>query len=95
MRPTKKKQGRNVLEFNPSRDDVEARLLKWIRGIAQSNEQLVHSLERLRNSYKAMLTGLPAKEPEELLWQVERALTDARKAKSLVLECSSPESEGA
>jgi hypothetical protein len=41
----------------PQDDDVETQLLIWIRGVVQSNHELVGAMKRLRHSYKALLAG--------------------------------------
>jgi hypothetical protein len=69
------------LLFPVPQDDVEERILTWIRGIVQSNHQLVGVLERLRHSYKALLAGKPVTDSEKILWQVEVAVKDAEKSK--------------
>jgi hypothetical protein len=37
--------------------DVEMKLVNWIRGVAESNNELVQALSRLRVSYKVLLGG--------------------------------------
>jgi hypothetical protein len=84
-RPLNKKP----LQFPVAQDDVATRLLDWIRGIVQSNQELVSALDRLRLSYEALLAGTSVTDTEAILWQVEVALKDAeRSRKGLALKSS-------
>jgi hypothetical protein len=71
-----------LLGFPGSQDSVEAKLLSWIRGVVQSNDQLVDALERLRCSYKVLQKGKSVPEIAEILWQVEVALSDAERSRN-------------
>jgi hypothetical protein len=82
MNETKKPPGRELLESGAPRD-VESQLLTWIRGVAESNNELVDALNRLRLSYKVLLGGEPVSDANEILRQVEGALRSADKAKYL------------
>ena len=68
------------LRFPVPHDDVTIRILKWIRGIVRSNHELVGALERLRLSYKALAAGKPARDAEQILWQVDVALKNAERS---------------
>lgn len=95
MQPTDKQSRANVLEFNQRQEgDIEERLLRWIVGITKSNERLMAALERLRESYIALAMDAPATASSELLLQVERVLSEARKAKTLVMVDPSPAKQG-
>jgi hypothetical protein len=61
---------KKLLGFSASHDSVEAKLLSWIRGIVQSNDQLVDALEHLQRSYKVLQTGKSVPDAAEILWQV-------------------------
>jgi hypothetical protein len=63
--------------------DVETKLVKWVRGVAESNDELVHALNRLRVSYKVLLSGESVTDAPEILREVDDALTCAAKAKDL------------
>jgi hypothetical protein len=82
MNETKKPPRRELLESGAPQD-VESQLLNWIRGVAESNNELVDALNRLRLSYRMLLGGEPASDANEILRQVEGALRSADKAKNL------------
>jgi hypothetical protein len=63
--------------------DVEIKLVNWVRGVAESNDELVHALNRLRVSYKALLSGESVTDAPEILREVEDVLTGAAKVKDL------------
>jgi hypothetical protein len=65
------------------RQDVEMKLVNWVRGVAESKDELAHALNRLRVSYKVLLSGGPVTDAPEILREVEDALTGAAKAKDL------------
>lgn len=65
------------------RQDGEMKLVNWVRGVAESNNELVHALDRLRASYKVLLSGKSVGDAPEILRQVEDALKGAIKAKDL------------
>jgi hypothetical protein len=48
--------------------------------LARSNNQLVHTLERLSNSYRALLVGERITDAEEILADVANALMNAARA---------------
>ena len=48
--------------------------------LATSNNQLVHTLERLSDSYRALLVGKRITDPEEILADVANALMNAARA---------------
>jgi hypothetical protein len=82
MAYTTRMANKKPLLFPVPQDDVEERLLTWIRGIVQSNHELVGVLERLRHSYKALLAGNPVTDAVAILWQIEVALKDAERSKN-------------
>jgi hypothetical protein len=83
-RPPNKKP----LRFPVPHDDVTTRLLNWIRGVIQSNHELVDALERLRFSYKEHLAGRSLRDAETILWQVEFALKNAERSKNALARAS-------
>jgi hypothetical protein len=78
--PLKKK----LLTLPVPQDDVEMQLLIWIRGVVQSNQELVGAMKRLRHLYKAVLAGKSAVDSEEILWQVEVALMGTEGSKNVL-----------
>ncbi len=77
-----KPPNKKLLGFPGSRYSVETKLLSWVRGIVQSNDELVRGLECLRDSYKALLAGQSVTDAAEILWQVEVALSDAKRSRN-------------
>jgi hypothetical protein len=69
-------------------EDVETKLLLWIRGVVQSNQELVGALKRLRHSYKALLAGKSVTDAEEILWRVEVALLDTERSMNVLASAS-------
>jgi hypothetical protein len=57
MTNAKKPPGKKLLGLPGSQDSVETKLLRWVRGVVLSNDQLVDALESLRSSYKVLQTG--------------------------------------
>ena len=85
----------SVLELRQQQGgDQEKRLLRWVVGITKSNERLITTLEHLRDSYSALLGEKHVKGSSELICQIERALSDARKARNLIMPGSSPGKQG-
>jgi hypothetical protein len=82
MTNAKKLTDKKLLGFPTTRESVEVKLLGWIRGILQSNDQLVDALEHLRRSYKALQTGKSVPDAANVLWQVEVALSDAERSRT-------------
>ena len=82
MNETKKPPSNDFLETG-YRQDVEMKLVTWIRGVAKSHTELVHALNRLRVSYRALLSGESVTDASEVLRQVEEALKGAVKANDL------------
>jgi hypothetical protein len=82
MNDMKKPPGSELLGFTVPQD-VERQLVNWIRGVAESNNELVDALNRLRFSYKVLLAGEPVTDAHEILRQVEGALRSADKAKNM------------
>jgi hypothetical protein len=96
VHPIEEETRAKVLEFNHRQDgNVEDQLLRWIIGIVKSYERLVTTLERLRESYGALLVETHASGSNQLLFEVESVLSEARRARSLVMQGSSPERFGA
>jgi hypothetical protein len=74
-----------VLEYAVPQEIIERQLEGWMRGVLESKDELAAALERLRDSYCALLAGKkPVKDDDEILAQVEAALTQAEKAKNVV-----------
>jgi hypothetical protein len=69
-----------------SQDVIEAELeiQDWIRNIFNSNDELVATIERLRDAFCAQLTGNPTRDHDEMLAQVEAALQNAAKVKQVL-----------
>ena len=73
-----------ILEFTQPLASVEGELEKWFRGVMKSNHDLVFALERLRDSYKQLLSERPITEANQaVLLAVEITLRDARNARAL------------
>ena len=72
-----------VIEFGLSDEAIEGQLEDWIERILRSNEELVIALERLRSACQ-FFQDLSSEEAQELLAQVEMALSNAAKAKSVL-----------
>jgi hypothetical protein len=82
MTNVKKPPSKKLIGFPGSQDSVETVLLRWVRGVVLSNDQLVDALEHLRSSYKVVQTGKSVPDAAEILWQVEVALRDAERSRS-------------
>jgi hypothetical protein len=82
--PELKPPSYKVLEFAVPREVIEAQLENWLKGTVKSNDELATALKRLRDSYCALLAGKTVKDDDEILMQVEAALTQADKAKKVV-----------
>jgi hypothetical protein len=80
MNEPKKPPGSEFLDTGFPRD-TEMKLVNWVRGVAESNDELVHALNRLRVSYKVLLSGESVTDAPEILREVEDAQTGAVKAK--------------
>jgi hypothetical protein len=73
-----------VLQFATPQASVEGELEKWFRGVMKSNHDLVFALERLRDSYKQLLSERAVTEANQaVLMAVEITLRDARNARAL------------
>jgi hypothetical protein len=81
MTNVKKPPSKKLIGFPASQDSVDTVLLRWVRGIVLSNDQLV-ALEHLRSSYKVLQAGKSVPDAAEILWQVEVALRDAERSRS-------------
>jgi hypothetical protein len=84
MTHSKRPSNGQSLEFVEPEDAVAMQLLIWIRGVVESNRELVCALERLRRSYGLLLAGNSVTDGEEILWQVEGALKDAERSRTTV-----------
>jgi hypothetical protein len=84
MTKANKPPDKKLLGFPESLDSVETKLLRWVRGVVLSNDQLVDALERLRSSYKVLQTGKFVPDATETLWQVKGALRDAERSRSVL-----------
>jgi hypothetical protein len=63
------------------KETINAQLEAWISGIVQSNEAPVAALERLRDSYTAMIAGgSVTDDSKEIKDKVDEALRNADKA---------------
>jgi hypothetical protein len=73
-----------VLPFVTPQSSHDGKLEKWFRGVIQSNQDLMTALERLRDSYQALLKEKPFHEADQaVLLAVQITLNDARKARLL------------
>jgi hypothetical protein len=79
-----KRSSNKMLEFAMPKEGIGPQLVKWVRGVVRSNDQLVPALERLRSSHKALLAGKSVTDSEEILWQVEGALKDAERSTNVL-----------
>jgi hypothetical protein len=86
---------KKVLEFTMSHDALESQLVRWMRGVAKSNDELVLALERLRHSYRALLARTPVTDAEQVLWQVDGALKGADRSRNMFVSRSDHEPQGA
>jgi hypothetical protein len=69
---------------SPARQEIVAEETESrIRGLVQSNDDLVTALERLWESYNELLAGKPVQNVDELWAQGKEALTKAAKAKNV------------
>lgn len=73
-----------VLEFAVPQEGIERQIEDWLQRIVESNDELVVVVERIRDSYRALLAGKPVKDDDEILAQVESALQNAARAKTIV-----------
>jgi hypothetical protein len=72
------------LPFATPQASIEGELEKWFRGVMKSNHDLVFALERLRDSYKQLLSERAVTEANQaVLMAVEITLRDARNARAL------------
>jgi hypothetical protein len=73
-----------VLQFAKPQPSAEGELEKWFRGVMKSNHDLMSALERLRDSYKLLLTQKTGTEDDQgVLLAVEITLKNARNARAL------------
>jgi hypothetical protein len=77
MNHPNKSSDRKILEFVVTEDSVEMQLIFWIRDLVNCTNELVPTLERLRNSYRLLRADMPVTDAEEILWRVEQCLKDA------------------
>jgi hypothetical protein len=84
MTESKEPTSEKVLEFAVPQEGIERQIEDWLQRIVESNDELVVVVERIRDSYRALLAGKPVKDNDEILAQVETALQNAEKAKNIV-----------
>ena len=84
MTESKEPASEKVLEFAVPQEVIERQIEDWLQRIVESNDELVAVMERIRDSYRALLAGKPVKDDDEILAQVETALQNAAKAKTIV-----------
>ena len=94
MSNAKKPSNQKVLEFTMPQDGIGPQLVRWVRGVVKSNNELVPALERLQRSYKVLLAGKPVTDAEEVMWQVEGALRDAKQSANFIASHSGHEPHG-
>jgi hypothetical protein len=73
---------KKLLGVVASQDAVEVKLLSWVRGVVQSNDQLLDALKRLHRSYLVLSAGKSVPDAEEILWQVGIAVSDAERSRN-------------
>jgi hypothetical protein len=78
MPQASKHSGRNVIQFALTQQSNEMKLAFWIQDVVLSNSALEPALKRLRRSYRLLRAGEPITDAEEVLRQVDLALTDAK-----------------
>jgi hypothetical protein len=88
--PEARREDMNETKKPPSsetgfRQDVEMKLVNWVRGVAESNDELVHALNRLRVSYKVLLSGEPVTDAQEILKESRRCPNRRRQSKRFVI----------
>jgi hypothetical protein len=84
MTESREPTSEKVLEFAVPQEGIERQIEDWLQRIVESNDELVVVVERLRDSYRALLAGKRVKDDDEILAQVEAALQNAAKAKNIV-----------
>ena len=84
MAESKEPTSERVLEFAVPQAAIERQIEDWLQRIVESNDELVVVMERIRDSYRALLAGKPVKDDDEILAQVETALQNAAGAKPIV-----------
>ena len=84
MAESKEPTSEKVLEFAVPQAAIERQIEDWLQRIVESNDELVVVMERIRDSYRALLAGKPVKDDDEILAQVETALQNAAGAKPIV-----------
>jgi hypothetical protein len=84
MAESKEPTSERVLEFAVPQAAIERQIEDWLQRIVESNDELVVVMERIRDSYRALLAGKPVKDDDEILAQVETALRNAARAKPIV-----------
>src|ERR1700733_15203342 len=77
MERANKPSDNKIIGFPQKEDSVEMQLVYWIRDLVDCTNELVPTLERLRNSYRLLRANMPVTEAEEILWRVEQCLKDA------------------
>jgi hypothetical protein len=84
MAESKEPTSEKVLAFAVPQEGIERQIEDWFQRIVASNDELVFVMERIRDSYCALLAGNHVKDDDEILAQVETALRNAAKAKPIV-----------
>src|SRR5580704_10362082 len=77
MERANKPSDSKIIGFPQKEDSVEMQLVYWIRDLVDTTNQLVPTLERLRNSYRLLRADKPVTDALEILWRVEQCLKDA------------------
>jgi hypothetical protein len=68
-----------VIRFAVPQQAIKVQLENWMQGLRESNDALVAALQRIRDSYCALLAGKPVRNEDEILAQVASALTGVEK----------------
>jgi hypothetical protein len=72
-----------ILPFPGHRGRCDRQPEREITRLARSNNQLVHTLERLSDSYRALLVGERITDAEEILAEVSNAFITAARARNV------------
>jgi transposase-like protein len=73
----------NWVEVIRPESAIEHQLDKWVKQVAESNDELAIALHRLKASFELLLAGQKIPEANVVLAQVERALKVASMAKNV------------
>jgi hypothetical protein len=78
-----KEKNANILPFAVREPSREGQLEKWFRGVIKSNQDLITTLERLRDTYQTRIQKPASEADQAVLLAVEITLSQARSAQIL------------